>query len=315
MHFHWVSVVFILFCSINISLSEVAHWNYADIGPDVWEDSYPICARTIQSPINILTACTVYNEFPTFQFSPDTNVTQNFTVTNNGHTITALQIDSTAFPLTLSGGGLNGTFQFVNLHFHWGENYKSGSEHQINGEKYGGEIHFVYLNPANNLYAVLGIFFQSIKSNSTSSESSGHTRKKRLTKREINSTNNEASAPWDSYLATADDLNHTNDSVVISLQLSTLMNTDFSKFYRYSGSLTTPPCSESVIWSVFQTPIQLRDDELEIFRLNIFSENYRSTQPLNGRTVYRSFQNDTSPSAYLYTCCTQTGGKNSLNKT
>ena len=31
----------------------------------------------------------------------------------------------------LAGGGLNGTFEFVNFHLHWGENHKSGSEHEV----------------------------------------------------------------------------------------------------------------------------------------------------------------------------------------
>ncbi|CAF4764247.1 unnamed protein product [Rotaria sp. Silwood1] len=311
MRLHWLLVVFILLCSVNTSLSQETHWNYGDAGPDVWEDSYAACQGMVQSPINIQTACTVYNAYPAFQLSSATNVVQNFTITNDGHTITASQVDKTAFPLTLSGGGLNGTYEFVNFHLHWGQNYKSGSEHQINSENYAGEIHCVYLNSAINQYAVLGIFIQTIKSNSSSSESTGHKRKKRKTKRETINTNNDTLAAWEQYFSTADPLNDTNESAGISLQLSTLMNTNLNNFYRYSGSLTTPPCSENVIWSVFQTPIQISDDELEMFRLDIFSENFRNPQPLNKRIVYRSFPNDTSPSKYQYTCCTSTEGKDS----
>lgn len=34
-------------------------------------------------------------------------------------------------------------------------------------------------------------------------------------------------------------------------------NVDPTKFYRYMGSLTTPDCSESVVWTVFQDPINV----------------------------------------------------------
>ncbi|CAF0865734.1 unnamed protein product [Rotaria sordida] len=301
MYFRWVLIVFILLCLIHTSLSDASHWDYGHVGPEVWEDSYPICQGKVQSPINILTACTVYNAFPAFQFSPATNATQNFTITNNGHTITATQVDKNAFPLTLSGGGLNETYQFANFHLHWGENYKSGSEHQINGDNYAGEIHFVYSNSTTKRNAVLGIFIKSSKPNA-------HTRRKKRITREINSTDNSTVIAWEQYFSTADQLNSTNDTNLISLQLSILMNTNLDKFYRYTGSLTTPPCDETVTWTVFQTPIELSDDELELFRTYILSENSRSPQPLNGRIVYRSFQNDL-PSTD--TCCSPTVGKGS----
>ncbi|CAF3678757.1 unnamed protein product [Rotaria sp. Silwood1] len=164
-----------------------------------------------------------------------------------------------------------------------------------NDEKYASEIHFVYSNLVIDQYAVLGIFIQTIKSNSSSSERTCHRRKKRTTKRQTINTNNDTLVGWTQYFSIAGQLNHTNDSAVISLQLSTLMNTNLDKFYRYSGSLTTPSCSENVIWTVFQTPLQLSDDGVGFLRSNIFSENYRNPQPLDRRTVYRSFPNDTSP--------------------
>lgn len=37
-------------------------------------------------------------------------------------------------------------------------------------------------------------------------------------------------------------------------------NTD--SFYRYSGSLTTPGCQESVTWTVFDTPIAISSNQV-----------------------------------------------------
>jgi len=107
-------------------------WNYGQLGPDIWSDYYPLCAGKSQSPINILTACTVYKKFAPFQFTSSYDEKHYFTLKNNGHTIIAtLNTDYQQSPLYLTGGGLNGTFEFVNFHLHWGENYRSGSEHQM----------------------------------------------------------------------------------------------------------------------------------------------------------------------------------------
>jgi carbonic anhydrase len=106
-------------------------WNYADLGPDVWSDTYPACARHSQSPINIRTACTTYEPFTPFRFSSNYSLTHDFTLTNNGHSIIGRYNGSNSSRLILTGGGLDGNFQFLNFHLHWGENYKSGSEHQV----------------------------------------------------------------------------------------------------------------------------------------------------------------------------------------
>jgi len=106
-------------------------WNYGDLGPDVWSDTYPSCAKHSQSPINIKTACTSYQSFTPFHFTSTYDLRHNFTLLNNGHTIVGRYIDNDSSPLILTGGGLNGTYYFLNFHLHWGENYKSGSEHQM----------------------------------------------------------------------------------------------------------------------------------------------------------------------------------------
>ncbi|KAE8654445.1 Detected protein of unknown function [Hibiscus syriacus] len=61
-----------------------------------------------------------------------------------------------------------------------------------------------------------------------------------------------------------------------------------SSYYRYNGSLTVPPCTEGVIWTVFQEIKQVSRGQVEALR-NVLPpqnrNNSRPTQPLNNRTV------------------------------
>jgi carbonic anhydrase len=54
--------------------------------------------------------------------------------------------------------------------------------------------------------------------------------------------------------------------------------------YRYSGSLTTPPCSEGVNWLVLTAPIEMSEAQLAAFK-SIFKLNNRPIQPLNERQL------------------------------
>jgi carbonic anhydrase len=111
---------------------DATQWNYGRLGPDIWSDYYPLCMGKSQSPINILTDFTKYKNFKPFEFISSYNEQLNFTLKNNGHTVIGtITNEYTQSPIQLTGGGLNGTFDFVNFHLHWGENYKSGSEHQV----------------------------------------------------------------------------------------------------------------------------------------------------------------------------------------
>ena len=58
-------------------------------------------------------------------------------------------------------------------------------------------------------------------------------------------------------------------------------------YYAYSGSLTTPPCSEGVRWLVLKTPSLVSNRELEIFAAR-YPNNARPLQPRNGRQVLSS---------------------------
>jgi carbonic anhydrase len=55
--------------------------------------------------------------------------------------------------------------------------------------------------------------------------------------------------------------------------------------YRFSGSLTTPPCTEGVRWLVLKTPVQASKAQIEAFEHAVGHHNNRPVQPLNGRLV------------------------------
>ncbi|MEU0085629.1 carbonic anhydrase family protein [Streptomyces sp. NPDC006274] len=54
--------------------------------------------------------------------------------------------------------------------------------------------------------------------------------------------------------------------------------------YRYEGSLTTPPCTEGVKWTVLKDPVTVAPDEVATYK-ELFPKSNRPTQPLNDRKL------------------------------
>ncbi|EMQ2878157.1 carbonic anhydrase family protein, partial [Vibrio navarrensis] len=55
-------------------------------------------------------------------------------------------------------------------------------------------------------------------------------------------------------------------------------------YYRFNGSLTTPPCSEGVRWFVLKQASELSSSQTEQL-MSVMGHNNRPLQPLNARTV------------------------------
>jgi carbonic anhydrase len=67
------------------------------------------------------------------------------------------------------------------------------------------------------------------------------------------------------------------------LDLNELLPADPS-YYSFMGSLTTPPCTENVLWLVMKTPMPVSREQIKLFA-QLFPNNARPVQALNGRAV------------------------------
>lgn len=70
------------------------------------------------------------------------------------------------------------------------------------------------------------------------------------------------------------------------IDLSELLPAD-KRYYTYMGSLTTPPCSEGVLWMVMQQPVTISQAQINIFA-KLYPMNARPIQSASGRLIKQS---------------------------
>ena len=139
-------------------------------------------------------------------------------------------------------------FQLIQLHFH------SPSEHRIKGEIFPLEGHFVHQNESGAL-AVVSVLFRAGKLNTDLARFG-------------------AAAPKE-----------LNKPVPIDLEFADLeLYRNHESYYRYNGSLTTPPCTEGVQWYVLKNPGHIAPDQAAQF-VALIGEDARGPQPINARIV------------------------------
>lgn len=154
--------------------------------------------------------------------------------------------------------------------------------------KYAGEIHLVFRNPVTHQIAVLGKFIKS------------HVAKKLST---IRPYENIVCEEWQKYFNAAQTLRMQNDSITVDLTLASLIGQKRRDFWRYEGSLTTPPCTEDLIWTLFKEPIVLSERQIRSFRRKLRLEYLREPQPLYDRKVYRNFVDEIISPHFNQHCC------------
>ena len=210
----------------------------------------------IQSPIKIKSKSTTFTNYPPFVLSRAYKESITLEVEyEKGSTIKFVPEPGTFGPLEVTGGIFNGTFTFQSAHLHW-----PMSEHRFPESNFVAEAHFIHKNLEIGQLGVFGFFF-------------------------VEKSTEDTTNIWNRLLS-AD----ANSSFTLNDGLLSLMQGDLTKFYHYLGSLTTPPCTEGILWIVVPSAIPLAKARVERLQNEIVTQNFRPTQALNGRVIHRSFE-------------------------
>ncbi|THD21114.1 Carbonic anhydrase XII [Fasciola hepatica] len=307
-----------LFCSafgllIHLSLGSASgEWSYTnnDTKPEKWAENFPHCDGIMQSPVHIVTSDTKLdlNLKPiTIQLNGTNLEQQTYTVANNGHSVQVTFPDN-LWRVSLHGEA-EGDFCAKQLHFHWGSDSSNGSEHIIDGKQYSLEAHLVnynckmyrtYSEASTSPFglAVLGFWGQ-------------HMSTVLATVTMLNATGG-----LETILGNVKTQTSVNITAFNLTDLLSLVNP--ASYYRYAGSLTTPPCTPNVIWTIFTKVVPVSSEQLNLLRsLNFPStesrtsmeNNFRPVQMVSSaksplpRTIYRSASRVFLTNSFLIVIC------------
>ncbi|WP_089286072.1 MULTISPECIES: carbonic anhydrase [unclassified Azospirillum] len=142
-------------------------------------------------------------------------------------------------------------YDLVQFHFH------HPSEHEVADKKAPMELHLVHKNAQTGQLAVLGVMIVPGPENTT------------------------LAPVWAAMPAKE---GKADKELTLDLAKLVPANRDY---FRYEGSLTTPPCSEVVHWVVLKQPITLSQAQIDAFAA-LFPDNARPIQPQNRRFVLQT---------------------------
>ena len=139
-------------------------------------------------------------------------------------------------------------FQLVQFHFH------VPSENHVDGKSFPMEAHLVHADKNGNL-AVVAVLLTEGKANGALEKA------------------------WAQ-------MPEEGDTLALSSDISPLeILPEDRDYYRFNGSLTTPPCSEGVRWIVMKHKISASKEQIDQFLHVMHHPNNRPIQPINARTV------------------------------
>ncbi|XP_057534577.1 alpha carbonic anhydrase 7-like isoform X1 [Amaranthus tricolor] len=172
----------------------------------------------------------------------------NATVKNRGHDI-MIEWESADSKIQINGTN------YILRQCHW----HSPSEHTINGTRFAAELHLVHQSSDNKI-AVIGLLYKFGKPNRFLNRLM---EKLKLVPHALDKTNAGRINPGE-------------------IKLRGKM------YFRYMGSLTTPPCTEGVLWTIDKRIATISESQVAKMREVVHDDaekNARPVQPLNGRKV------------------------------
>jgi carbonic anhydrase len=157
--------------------------------------------------------------------------------------------------VTVSGGNfisvMNNSYELMHFHFH------RPSEERINGRGTEMVMHLVHKDVYGKL-AVLAVLLERGKENGL------------------------IQTVWNNLPLEKHDA--VQPSVMLDLADALPENRDY---YTFMGSMTTPPCTEDVLWMVMKTPMQASPAQMALFS-RLYPFNARPIQPHSGRMIKES---------------------------
>ncbi|GAB5356779.1 hypothetical protein AAMO2058_000318200 [Amorphochlora amoebiformis] len=256
---------------------------YTEYGPYCWESYNSHCGGSSQSPID-LSSSEAESHYVEIEF--EANECSSASFYNDGYTWTVNLEDSCPSKLAVH-------FQHTHYHLEY-ITFHSPSEHTIGGSRFDGELQLVHQSSPNQ-FLILSVLLKA-KNDDTSTNNFldfiwGYGTNP------LTGVANNATGNWSQIanhhsaheIATSRNINPYTDVLPAS-----------PEYYAYSGSLTTPPCTEDVRWVVMAQTVRMSRTQVQAFR-QVMSElngnatnlntpgqygNSRPAQAREGRHVY-----------------------------